>query len=183
MGVSGSAKDVRCSQEEGPLRLDAEVGRVIPLLRGKPLKRFAIVVTATLAALMLTATAALAASPHVVGNPTATVSGNSLIVSASVAGLGSVPSVELGLEGTVSVDSRCYTRSGNKPQAANKQESIAVDQTGTFPVRNGRTNATFTVTPLSTLTCPGGQHVVIESVSFTDLRLTYMGSTLYTFSS
>ena len=90
------------------------------------MKRFALVLTAAVATMMLTATAALAASSHVVGNPTATVSGNSLIVTASVAGLGNVPSVELGLEGTVSVSSRCYTRSGNKPQAANKQESITV---------------------------------------------------------
>jgi hypothetical protein len=105
-----------------------------------------------------------------------------LILSASVAGLGNVPSAEFSLVGTADVSSRCYTKSGNKPQAANKQETISVDQTETFPVRNGRTNATFTVTPLSTLDCPGGQVVVIESVTY-DLALTYMGTTLYTFTS
>ena len=57
------------------------------------------------------------------------VSGNTLTLSASSAGLGNVPSARFDLEGTVSVSSRCYTRSGNKPQAANKQESITVDQT------------------------------------------------------
>jgi hypothetical protein len=80
------------------------------------------------------------------------------------------------------VSSRCYTKSGNKPQAANKQESISVDQTGTFPVRNGRTNATFTATPLSTLTCPGGQHVVMESATY-NLDLIYMDEVLFTFTS
>jgi hypothetical protein len=86
---------------------------------------------------------ALAASPHIVGSPTTTVSGNSLILSSSVAGLGNVPSAMFSLEGTVDVSSRCYTKSGNKPQAANEQESINVSQTKTFDVRNGRTNATL----------------------------------------
>ena len=127
------------------------------------------------------APAALAANPHIVGNPSDTVSGNSLILSASVAGLGNVETVDLGLEGTVDVSSRCYTKSGNKPQAANKQETINVSQFETFPVRNGRTNATFTVTPLSTLSCPRGQRVVIESVSY-NLDLVYQGDVLHTFS-
>jgi hypothetical protein len=146
------------------------------------MKRFIIVSTAVLATLLMGSTAAVAANPHVVGNPSTTVSGNSLILSASVAGLGNVPSAEFSLVGTVDVSSRCYTRSGNKPQAANKQEAISVSQTETFAVRNGRTNATFTVTPLSTLQCPPGQLVVIESVTYS-LALTYQGDTLYTFTS
>jgi hypothetical protein len=146
------------------------------------MRRIVVVATATVATLLLGATAAMAASPHIVGSPSTTISGNSLNLSASVAGLGSVESVTFDLEGTVDVSSRCYTKSGNKPQAANKQEQISVDQTATFDVRNGRTNATFTVTPLSTLTCPGGQHVVIESVTYS-LDLNYLGDTLYTFTS
>ncbi len=144
------------------------------------MRRSLIVVATAFATLFMGATAAWADSPHVVGTPTSSVSGNSLTVSASVAGLGNVPSATFSLEGSATVSSRCYTKSGNKPQAANKQENISVNQTETFPVRNGRTNATFTVTPLSTLQCPGGQIVVIESVSF-DLDLVYQGNVLYTF--
>ena len=81
----------------------------------------------------------------------------------------------------MTVSSRCYTKSGNKPQAANKQETIAVNQTDDFPVRNGQTTGSFTVTPLSTLTCPGGQHVVIESVDFSDLVLTGPGGLRFEF--
>jgi hypothetical protein len=146
------------------------------------MRRAILATTAVVSALLLTAAPALAENAHIVGSPSATVSGNSLILSASVAGLGNVPSVTLSLEGTADVSSRCYTKSGNKPQAANKQETISVDQTDTFAVRNGRTNATFTVTPLSTLTCPKGQVVVIESVSY-NLALVYMGETLFTFAS
>jgi hypothetical protein len=78
------------------------------------------------------------------------------------------------------VSSRCYTKSGNKPQAANKQETLNVSQTGSFPVRGGQTTGSFTVTPLSTLTCPGGQHVVIESVSY-DLTLSGPGGISHEF--
>lgn len=56
--------------------------------------------------------------------------------------------------------------SGNKPQADNKQETVTVDEEGSFPVRNGRTNVSFDVTPLSTLTCPGNQPVVIEALTW-----------------
>lgn len=41
--------------------------------------------------------------------------------------------------------------------------SRPIAQTEPFAVRNGRTNATFTVTPISTLRCPGGQVARITS--------------------
>jgi hypothetical protein len=136
---------------------------------------------AALAIVAVGATSVFAASPHIVGSPSVTVSGNTLTVTASVAGLGSVATVDLTLSGTVDVNSRCYTKSGNKPQAANKQETLTVSSTGTFPVRNGRTNATFSVTPVSTLTCPGGQHVVIESFTY-NLSIDYLNESLGSFS-
>jgi hypothetical protein len=120
---------------------------------------------------------ASAASPHQVGQTQVTQSGNTLTISASIAGLGNVPSATFDLDGTVDVFSRCYNRGGNKPQA-DKQETIDVDATGTFPVRNGRTNVTFTVTPLSTLDCPGNQVVVIESFSY-DLTISGEGVTIH----
>lgn len=135
----------------------------------QPIKRVLVVALMTLT-LGLIAGPALAANPHVVKGPDVTVSGNTLTITASIAGLGNVPSADFGLEGTVDVFSRCYNRGGNKPQAENKQETIAVDEFGTFPVRNGRTNVEFTVSPLSTLTCPGNQAVVIESLTW-DLTL------------
>jgi hypothetical protein len=125
--------------------------------------------------LALSAGSALAASAHFIGTPQATVSGNTLTVTASVAGLGNAEGADFSLTGDVTVNSRCYTKSGNKPQAANKQETIHVDQDATFPVRNGRTNVRFEVTPLSTLTCPKGQVVVVESVDFSGLTLSGEG--------
>src|SRR5688572_11072364 len=123
----------------------------------------------------LSAGSALAANAHFIGTPQATVSGNTLTVTASVAGLGNAQGATFTLSGDVTVSSRCYTKSGNKPQAANKQETIDVLETDTFPVRNGRTNVSFEITPLSTLSCPRGQMVVIEDVDFTGLTLSGEG--------
>jgi hypothetical protein len=141
------------------------------------MKRLILVLTAVAFAIVGLTGPAIAASPHVVKGPTTSISGNSLVITASIAGLGNVPTANFSLTGTVDVSSRCYTKSGNKPQAANKQETISVNQMATFPVRNGRTDVSFTVTPLSTLTCPGGQHVVIESVSY-DLQIVGEGLTV-----
>ena len=139
--------------------------------------RFVRVFALSISVLLISAGTVLADSPHQVGQTSISQSGNSLIISASIAGLGNVSSVTLDLDGTVDVFSRCYNRGGNKPQADNKQETINVDSFGTFPVRNGRTNASFTITPLSTLTCPGNQVVRIESFSF-DLTISYLGEEL-----
>jgi len=125
--------------------------------------------------LLASAQTAVAASPHFIGTPQATVSGNSLTVTFKAAGLGNVEEATFTLSGTVDVFSRCYNRGGNKPQADNKQETINVNSTETFPVSNGQTTGSFTVTPLSTLTCPGNQIVVIESVDFSDLVLSGQG--------
>lgn len=51
------------------------------------------------------------------------------------------------------------------------RSTIDVNATGKFPVRNGQTTGSFTISPLSTLTCTGNQEVRILSASF-DLTLT-----------
>jgi hypothetical protein len=57
-------------------------------------------------------------------------------------------------------------RSGNPVNGVPKSETNNVDQSGTFDVRNGQTTGSFTVSPLSTLTCTGSQRVHILEVSF-----------------
>lgn len=127
---------------------------------------------ATLAILVLTAQSAMADSPHYVKGPTATVEGNSLVVSWKAAGLGNtVTSVDFNLTGTVTTTSQCFTKSGNPVNGVPKSETINVNATGTFPVRNGQTTGSLTISPISTLTCTGNQHVVILSAAF-DLTLT-----------
>ena len=118
----------------------------------------------------LAAPAALASSPHYTKGPTATLSGNSLVVSWKAAGLGNTSSVDFALTGTVTATSQCYTKSGNPVNGVPKTDTTNVDAGGTFPVRNGQTTGSISVSPLSTLTCTGKQHVFIQSVSY-DLTL------------
>jgi hypothetical protein len=114
----------------------------------------------------------LADSPHYIKGPTATVSGNSLVVSWKAAGLGNtVTSVDFNLSGTVTTESQCFTKSGNPVNGVPKSETIDVNATGTFPVRNGQVTGSLTISPISTLVCTGNQVVVILSASF-DLTLT-----------
>ena len=129
-------------------------------------------------AVMLFAQAALAASPHFIGTPTATQSGSTLTVKFKAAGLGNAPTADFTVTGEAVVSSRCYTKSNNKPQAANKQEKASLSTSGSFPVRNGQTTGTLTLTaPAPTLECPPGQRVVTESVTFQNVVLSGMGLT------
>ena len=115
---------------------------------------------------------AVAASPHYIRGPDLTFGANSLTVSFKAAGLGNtVESVDFNLSGTVNLTSQCFTRSGNPVQGVPKQETVDVNAGGTFPVRNGSVTGSITVSPLSTLTCTGNQHVESTINSF-DLTLT-----------
>ena len=134
------------------------------------------IAVAAFVATVLSVTPVLAANPHFIGTPTATTSGTSLTVKFKAAGLGNAPTADFTLTGDATVFSRCYTKSNNKPQAANKQETSSLSTTGTFPVRNGQTTGSLTLTaPASTLECPPGQRVVTESVSFSNVKLSGMG--------
>jgi hypothetical protein len=127
---------------------------------------------AAFAILAVWSSPAMADSPHYVKGPTATVEGNSLVVTWKAAGLGNtVTTVDFNLTGTVTTSSQCFTRSGNPVQGVPKSETINVNATGTFPVRNGQTTGSLTIAPISTLTCTGNQHVEILSAAF-DLTLT-----------
>jgi hypothetical protein len=111
--------------------------------------------------------AALAASPHYNVGPNVTVSGNTLTVSWKAVGLGNTATtVDFTLTGTINVSSQCFTRSGNPVNGVPKQETINVNTTGTFDVRNGQTTGSLSVTPLSTLTCTGNQQARILSLSY-----------------
>jgi len=147
-----------------------------------------LIVFASVSALALAGltSVALATSPHFVSGPTTstTISGNTitLLVSLKGAGLGNTGTTTTAMwdvTGSGQLNSRCYTKSGNKPQAANKQESVPISSTFSTDVTNGQTTATNEVvaTITSTLTCPGGQHVVIESFSATG-TLSLEGSSL-----
>jgi hypothetical protein len=76
---------------------------------------------------------------HFVGDPTITISGNTLTASGKVAGLGNVEQINV----TLTADAACINPGSNKPKAANKQ-SISVS--GQFPVQNGKAEFSLTAT-------------------------------------
>jgi hypothetical protein len=122
------------------------------------------------AALALAPTA-VAASPHYIRGPDVTVGTNSLTVSFKAAGLGNTTtSADFSLTGTANVSSQCFTRSGNPVNGVPKRETVNVNASDTFDVRNGSVTGSLTVSPLSTLTCTGNQHVV-STVNSYDLFL------------
>jgi len=136
------------------------------------MRRMLFVLAAVSATAALAVPAAFADSPHYVKGPTATVQGNSLVISWKAAGLGNtVTSVDFNLTGTVTATAQCFTKSGNPVNGVPKTDTVDVNATGSFPVRNGQTTGSFTVSPLTTLTCTGNQEVRILSASF-DLTLT-----------
>jgi len=139
------------------------------------MRRLLIVLVGVLAVAAMAVPAALADSPHYIKGPSVTVSGNSLTVSFKAAGLGNTTtSADFSLEGTADVTSQCYTKTGNPVNGVPKHETVNVDLTQTFDVRNGSVTGAITVSPLSTLTCTGNQHVVIQDVSY-DLVLSGPG--------
>jgi hypothetical protein len=142
--------------------------------RSTALRKFLLSLVAGLSLLGLTAQSALADNPHFVGQPTATLSGTSLLIQFKAAGLGTGDYADFTLTGDLTVFSRCFNRGGNKPQADNKQETVSVNEQGTFPVRGGQTTGSFSLTAQSTLDCPGNQIVVIQDVDF-DLVLAGVG--------
>jgi len=136
------------------------------------MRRLLVVLVGVLAAAAIAVPAALADSPHYIKGPDVSISGNSLTVSWKTAGLGNTAtSANFALTGTANVTSQCFTKSGNPVNGVPKSESVDVNVSGDFPVRNGQVTGSLTISPLSTLQCTGNQHVEILDVSF-DLTLT-----------
>ena len=121
---------------------------------------------------------ALADNPHFVGTPTATKGTNSVTASFKAAGLGTISTANFTLSATGNALYGCFTKSGNHPQATNKEGPTTVTSTGDFPVRGGQTTGTLTISlPASTLTCPPGQNLRLISGSLENVTLTGEGLT------
>jgi hypothetical protein len=120
---------------------------------------------AALAALAFTlacfSTPALAGSPHFVGTPTATISGDTVTVSGKEAGLGNETQIHV----VVTADAQCVNPGGNDPQAGNKQSfNTAAD----VPVQNGKANYTITVTAVFQPPCVPPMSLAWSNIVVTD---------------
>jgi hypothetical protein len=137
------------------------------------MRRIAFVFISAVATVVMTATAALADSPHFLfADNSISSSTGALNTSFKDAGLGTgTTSIQI----TLTVDNatavyQCFNNGGNHPQAGNKETvSTALTTTGTFPVRHGQVTATISVGPPSQgdFACPNGQSLFLQSVTYT----------------
>jgi hypothetical protein len=113
-------------------------------------------------ALSAVAVPALAGSPHFVDDKvTFTVDGDTVTVVFKEAGLGDEPQVHVVLSG----EAACVNPGGNKPQAANKESFSAA---GDFPVQNGRTEGSLSVTATFQPSCSPPMTVQWSNLVLTD---------------
>src|SRR6266567_4730690 len=101
-----------------------------------------------------------AGSPHFVGSPTFSVSGNTATVSAKEAGLGG-ESIDVTLSGTA----QCFNNGGKHPKAVNK---TGFSSTETVPVHNGQATYSIDATATFSPECSPPMEVVFTSLVLTD---------------
>jgi len=136
------------------------------------MKRIVLLLIAVITGIILTATSALADSPHFLfANNSVSTSTGALTTSFKDAGLGTgTSSVKITLSVTTATAVyQCFNNGGNHPKAGNKETvSTSLSTTGTFPVRNGQTTASLTVGPPSqgSFSCPSGQSLFLQSATY-----------------
>ena len=121
---------------------------------------------------MASPASAVAAKFHSVDS---SVSGSgALVVSFDERGLGN-GNMDHVLMADASAVYACINGGGNHPQAANKETvNDDVSAAGSFESKNGRVQASLSAGPISAgdFSCPGGQRLVLASVSYSDITLT-----------
>jgi hypothetical protein len=125
------------------------------------MKRLPLVLISSLAAVGLLAQTAWAGSPHFVGTPTFSISGNTATVKAKEAGLGDESQIVAVLSGTA----ECINGGGNNPSAANK---TSFSTSSVVPVQNGKANYTITATATFSPPCSPPMTVTFTSLVLTD---------------
>lgn len=105
---------------------------------------------------------------------TASLVGADLVATFREVGLGEGNVTET-LSANATAEYACQNNGGQFPNDPRKQSvSGPVSATQDFPVaKNGHVEGSLSISaPASTLACPSGQHVVMVSVSYTDVTLT-----------
>lgn len=137
------------------------------------MRRIAFVLISAVAGVMLTATSALADSPHFLfADNSVSTSTGALTTSFKDAGLGTgATSIVITLKvDTATAVYQCFNNGGNHPKAGNKETvSTSLVTSGTFPVRHGQTTASLTVGPPGpgSFSCPSGQTLFLQSATYT----------------
>jgi hypothetical protein len=143
--------------------------------------RTIVVATAALVVMLATAAVALADSPHFLKASATINSSGQLVCTFKEAGLGNTAtSADISCSADATATYQCWNKGGNHPQAGNK-ETVGgpVSGGGSFPIRNGSASGSITVDPpgAGDFSCPGGQALFLEDVSYTNIVLSGEGAT------
>ena len=125
--------------------------------------------------------AAQAASPHFLKASATINSSGQLVCTFKEAGLGNTLTVaDISCSADATAVYQCFNKGGNHPQAGNK-ETVGgpVSNTGAFPIRNGSASGSITVDPPGpgSFSCPSGQTLFLQSVTYTNIVLSGEGAT------
>ena len=136
---------------------------------------------AVLAAAALTAPSALAQNAHFIRADAAGPNNQgNLVVNFKIAGLGDNQTITVTASADATALYACQNKGGNFPSDPKKQVvSGPVSASGEFTSgKNGSISDSLTLSPPpSTLTCPGGQRVVLANVSYTNVQVSGGGDT------
>ncbi len=149
-------------------------------MRGPKPARLIVALVLAVALVGVAATAAFA-KPGAPANPqfqyansSLSSNGQTLSVSFKEVGLGSQYTTEdITISATVEGLWGCFTRgpTSNHPQATNKEGPGTLSNTQTFPVRNGQTTGTISLSIVAPDLCPNGQVERLISVSYSDITI------------
>ena len=139
-----------------------------------------LVLLTVMAAGLLAVPAAQADSPHFIKASATINSSGQLVCTFKEAGLGTtLTTANVSCAADATAVYQCFNNGGNHPKAGNK-ETVGgpVSNDGQFPVRNGQTTGSITVSPpgQGDFSCPSGQTLFLESVSYTNIVLSGEGA-------
>jgi hypothetical protein len=145
------------------------------------MRRMLLVFVAAFATAAIAVPVALADSPHFIKASATINNDGQLVCSFKEAGLGTtLTTANVSCSADATAVYQCFNNGGNHPKAGNK-ETVGgpVSNGGAFPVRNGQTTGSITVSPPGPgdFSCPSGQTLFLQSVSYTNIVLSGEGAT------
>ena len=145
------------------------------------MRRFSVAALVMLVGVLAVVPAAQADSPHFITASASINDAGQLVCTFKEAGLGNtLTTANISCSADATAVYQCFNNGGNHPKAGNK-ETVGgpVSNSGTFPVRNGQTTGSLTVDPPGPgdFTCPSGQTLYLQSVSYTNIVLSGEGAT------
>jgi hypothetical protein len=140
------------------------------------MRRLVILILAMVIFVGLTASAVLAVNAHFVQASASVNNAGNLVVNFKIAGLGDSVTTTVTASANATALYACKNNGNNFPSDPKKQEvSGPVSGSGDFTSgRNGNITASLTLSPpplIPTLDCPGNQHVVLVSVTYSNVQV------------